>query len=270
VNTLKDEFEATEKKDGAGGLLFFNESRQFVEDVDFEKDDVFRELKIILEIKEKDRNQQLEILDQKITRQKKILTFLMKHDKLNAVYNYADQDLKLRDLQILRNHIANIKEKQGSFYTLEGGKRTFSFLKKDGFFYPIWNGVDHYSTYPDYIRKRKIHTAESEIFKSEFGDKLKKMIPPATLIVFGIIFTILILAEIFAGVILLDKIKSTDDKLHGQATMCAEYTSALNMQIGTLFNNKCIDMLMEEQNLTRIEIADKYVPSIKDLSPKKQ
>jgi len=270
VNTLKDQFTAVETRDGAGGLLFYNQDKMFVEDVDFEKDDVFRELKIILEIKEKTPKEQLKILDKKIDRQKKIIAYLMKHDKLNAVYNFADEDLKLRDLQVLRSHIDNIDEKQGSFYTLEGGKRTFSFLKKDGFFYPIWHGVSHYSTYPDYIRKRKIHTAETEIFKTEWGNKLKRILPIATIITLAILLVILILGNLYVGTVLLGKNADMDKQLHGQAFKCAEYTSAMNMQIGALFSNKCIDMLMDEENMTRIEIADKYVPAIKDLSPEKQ
>ena len=270
VNTLKDEFEAKEIRDGAGGLVFFNEDKQFIEDVDFEKNDVFANLKVMLEIKEKNHSEQLNILDKKIIKQKKIIAYLLKHEKLNAVYNFCDEELKLRDLQILRGHIANIDEKQGSFYTLENGMRTFSFLKKDGFFYPIWHGVDHFSTYPDYIRKKKIHTAEAKIFEKEWHNKLKRALEPMTLIAVLIILVVLSGLLIWGVIKVMDKSSEMDNQINNQALKCTEYTSALNIQIASLFKNKCIDMLMQEENLTRVEIADKYVPAIKDISPKKQ
>jgi len=255
VNTLKDEFQATQVRDGVGGLLFYNEDKRFMEDCSFERADVFRELKTILEIKEKSKEQQLKILGNKIDRQKKTIAYLIKHVKLNAVFNFADEELKLRDLQILRKHIANTSERVGAFYTLENGVRTYSFFKEDGFFYPIWNGADNYTTYPDYTRKRKVHIGEATLFNKEWEHKLKRLLPPATLITTLIILVLLVLANMYLGATLMNKHSQIDkeysDKMHGQAFQCIEYTSAINKQMATFLNNEIVQVALAKKNLTK-------------------
>ena len=82
----------------------------------------------------------------------------------------------------------------------------------------------------------------------------------------------LVLCGIFVFSLLkvVDKSTELDKPIHAQALMCTENTIALSRQISTLFDNKCIDMLMDEENLTRVEVKEKYVPAIKNILPQKQ
>ena len=107
-------------------------------------DDVYREMQIILEFKNKSKADKLDILQKKIDKQDKLLRYLEAYPQLNAMYNYCDEDLKSRDYKILKNYIKN-HDGEGAYFAIEEGLRVYSFMACDGYLAPIWHGIDRYT-----------------------------------------------------------------------------------------------------------------------------
>lgn len=252
VPNLVGEFLAFQSRDASGRLSIINQSLKFDEDIDFERDDVFRELQVILEIKGNNKEKQLKILDSKITFQKKLIKYLDEHVKLNAVYNYADENLKLRSLKLLFNKIKK-HDANGSFFSLENGLRTYSFVSKDGFFYPIWHGADDYSNYPDYVRKKKIHAEETKKFEEEWGHKFLKHAPTFG---FGIVMVVLLLLTIAMGILvfkLVDKNAQIDERINAGISSCSKYQSLVLGNMNQFLDNNIVKEALDKADLTAEE-----------------
>jgi hypothetical protein len=245
VNTCVGEFNALEKRDSFGGMVIENAKINFLEDVDFEKEEIFDELNILLRIRNKNKKESLDILSKKIVEQKKKIKYLEKFVELNAVFNYPDEQLLLRHLTVLYNHIQNIPNERGSFFTFEKGRRVYSFVKQNGQYHPIWHNVANYTTYPDYTRKHKIANLETEIFKTEFGEFLRKYAAHGSLAMMAIILCILILGVGWAGLQVMDKSKALDVAAQKSSLECVNQYNEINKQIGQLIENEVLGPLIK-------------------------
>jgi hypothetical protein len=223
VNTCVGEFNALEKRDSFGGMVIENAKINFLEDVDFEKEEIFDELNILLRIRNKNKKESLDILSKKIVEQKKKIKYLEKFVELNAVFNYPDEQLLLRHLTVLYNHIQNIPNE----------------------YHPIWHNVANYTTYPDYTRKHKIANLETEIFKTEFGEFLRKYAAHGSLAMMAIILCILILGVGWAGLQVMDKSKALDVAAQKSSLECVNQYNEINKQIGQLIENEVLGPLIK-------------------------
>lgn len=245
TSILKAQYEATERRDMYGNLVSVNTEHSHNEDTDFTMDDVYREMSIVLELKNLGVTEKLAILDRKIVRQEKIIRILTKYPELNAIQNLPDQSVKARDFKLLRTYIQR-HDDNGAYFTIEKGRRVYSFESIDGFLVPIWHGVDTYTQYPDHIRKKKITIQEDQRMRQEMAQFLRdKKI--GSILTWGMVFVgIILVANIIGGYKLATAYSEVDKQLHGQAFQCAEYTSRVNQQLTQVLENTVIKELLEK------------------------
>lgn len=259
---LKAQYEAVERRDIYNNLVSINEKWQHNEDIDFLMEDVYRAIETTLEFKNYDKEEKIKLLDGKIKKQETIIKYLEKFVNLNAIYNYQDENLKLRDFRILRKHIKTHDEK-GSYFTIEHGVRVYSYNSMDGFLIPIWHGVDNYTQYPDHTRKLKITIQEDQRMRQELAmfNRDKKI---GNILTIGIIMVIIFFAANCAiGWFLWEKHSTLDERIHDSAFKCADYTSMLNMRFAELIKNKIVDAPIQVVNETPV-----IEQNIKPLEPK--
>lgn len=224
---LKAEYNAIEKRDSFNNLVSINEKFSHNQDTDFSIDDVYREMQIILEFKNKTKKEKLDLLQKKIEKQDRIIAYLSKYPKLNAIYNYCDEDLKSRDYKILKNHIDN-HEGEGAYFTIEKGLRVYSFLACEGYLVPIWHGIDRYTQYPDHTRKLKITVQEDMRMRQEIAEYNKNKMVGNVLTWALIITVILFMINIYAGYKIYEKHSQLDEKIYESAYRCSSLTQQLN------------------------------------------
>lgn len=221
---LKASYEAEERRDIYNNLISINKEWRHEEDTDFAMDDVYRSMTIILQFRNFDKSKRVAILQEKIQYQERLVNYLGKYVSLNAEFNLPEEDLKLRDLRIMKKYVAYHDEK-GSYFTIEGGVRVYSFNSQDGFLIPVWHGVDTYSQYPDHTRKLKIHIQEDQRMKNELAMfNRDKMI--GNILVVGLIFNIILFGILIAaGIKLWDLRNNFDQQIHELSFKCVEYTA---------------------------------------------
>lgn len=256
---LKAEYKAVEKRDAYNNLISINDKYSHNEDTDFSIADVYREMGIILEFKNKGREEKIQILQKKIDYQDKLLRYLEKFPKLNAEFNYCDEDLKSRDYKILKNKIKN-HDGEGAYFTIENGVRVYSFMACDGYLSPIWHGVDRYTQYPDHTRKIKITVQEDMRMREEIGKYTREQRMGNLLFWAFVILAVLIVANLILGSYLLNKIEETGDadKAYQASMQCARLTTELNKA----FSEKLKDEFVFPEDL-------KIEPKVQNLTTKK-
>jgi len=255
---LKAKFFAEEKRDQYNNLVSINKDEGYNEDVDFAIDDVYDKMNIILDFKNKPKDQRIALLEKKIAKQNKLVKLLDKWVELNAVYNYADENLKLKDYELLKNYTEK-HDGSGSYFTIEDGLRVYSFESVDGFLVPVWRGVDTFSQYPDHTRKKKITVQEDTMHKRE-----NKLITSLTaIIMMNIIVFVILLIAIWQT---WDIYQSQDEAINGASRECADNTARLNQQYANMMNLACVQDYVEEIDQKRAEqeaIAEKEQPTDK-------
>lgn len=265
TSILKAEYEAIEQRDVYGNLVSINTEYSHNEDTDFTMDDVYREMSIILELKNLSVEKKLKILDDKINYQDKLIQYLKKYPVLNGVFSYSDEKVKSRDYKLLRTHIER-HDDNGAYFTIEKGKRVYSFESVDGFLVPIWHGVDTYTQYPDHIRKKKITIQEDLRMRQEMAQFLRdKKI--GSILTWGMVFVgLMLIVNITAGYMLSVKHADVNEQLYGQAYQCAEYTSQVNRQLTEVLEQTVIKEILEERRNEQNQAAEPG-PNITTLTP---
>jgi len=255
---LKAEYEAEERRDAYNNLVAINKQFLHDEDTDFTIDDVYHDMQVLLEFKNKDKESKIKMLKEKIKFQEQLIKYLDQFPELNAVYNYADENLKLHDYRLLMEYTTHITG-EGAYFTIEKGMRVYSFDSVDGFLVPIWRGVATHSQYPDHTRKKKIVIQEDIILKQELQkyNVNKKL---GNLLIWGIIaITILFALNLWGGLKLLEMHQTMDKELHGASFQCAEYTSRLHQLYAQAL----------QTNLFPPEQAEQIQAQLKTLEPDK-
>lgn len=224
---LKAEYEAQEMRDAYNNLVSINKEYLHDEDTDFTVDDVYHDMQVLLEFKNKETPDKLKILDGKIKYQEKLLTYLDKFPHINAIYNHSDESLKLHDYKLFSEYTKNIGG-QGAYFSIEKGMRVYSFDSVDGFLVPIWRGVSTHTQYPDHTRKKKIIIQEDIILQQELQKySINKKL--GNLLLWGLIVnTIVFGLLLWGGLKVLEMNQDVNEKIHGQAFECVEYTAKIN------------------------------------------
>jgi len=242
---LKAEYEAEERRDAYNNLISINKQFLHDEDTDFSIDDVYHDMQVLLEFKNKKKEDKIKLLDKKIIYQEDLIKYLDKFIELNAKFNYADENLKLQDYRLLKEYTQNITG-EGAYFTIEKGMRVYSFDSVDGFLVPVWRGVANHSQYPDHTRKKKIVIQEDIILKQELQKyNINKKL--GNLLLWGIIaITILFALNLWGGLKLLEMHSNLQDELHGQAFECVEQTAQINKIYADAVANKLLPQQPEE------------------------
>jgi len=245
---LKAEYEAEERRDAYNNLVSVNKQFLHEEDTDFTIDDVYHEMEVLLEFKNKVREEKIKLLNKKIKFQDKLIQYLEKFPELNAVYNFADENLKLHDLHLLKEYTENI-EGQGAYFTIEKGMRVYSFDSVDGFLVPIWRGVATHTQYPDHTRKKKIMIQEDIILQQELQKyNINKKL--GNLLIWGIIaITILFGLNLWGGIKLIEMNHNMEKEIHGSAFECVQYTSDINKLFAESVQNKLFPETISDQGI---------------------
>lgn len=255
VNQLKVEFTAKEKTNESGGIVFENEKFKFIKDIDFNESDVYKNIQLLLDLNTKTHEKKIEILEEKIKYQEKLVGYLNKFRKLNAIRNYADEKLKLDDYQVLLDHIKK-NGNDGAFFTIEEGMRVYYFAKEDGAYIPLWWSKNTNSQNPNNVTNNRTFIVENKIFDEEMSERMKQRIQLNSLITLVVVFVILISVELFAGMVLVEKFKEADMIVHGDAMKCAEETARTNQNMVNFINTECVDKLIDDRQQ---EILNKTV-----------
>ena len=239
TNFLKDVFIATEKRDLYGNLISINEKENHNEDIDFSMDDVYTKMNIILEFGNKNQNKKEEILNKKIERQQKLIQLLEKYVELNAVYNFPDESIKLRDYQLLLDYVKH-HDGKGSYFSIEGGFRVYSFVSSDGFLIPIWHGVTTVTQYPDHTIKKKIMQQEDLVFAKQMAEYKRDKMLQNTI---PVVLSMCILLFLALGFMAFKAYGVWEDAKHvvDDSTMrCADSNAKLLENMNTLQNIACV------------------------------
>lgn len=252
---LKAEYEAQEKRDAYNNLVSINKEYLHDEDTDFTVDDVYHDMQVLLEFKNKGTDAKLSILQEKIKYQEKLLTYLDQFPHLNAMFNFSDESLKLHDYKLFSEYTQNIQG-QGAYFSIEKGMRVYSFDSVDGFLVPIWRGIASHTQYPDHTRKKKIIIQEDIILQQELQKySINKKL--GNLLLWGLIVnTIIFGLLLWGGLKVLEMNQNLNEKIHGQAFQCVEYTSKINALFAEAVAKKLFPPEDEEeirQQLTKLE-----------------
>ena len=224
---LKAEYEAEERRDAYNNLVSINKEYLHDQDTDFTIDDVYHDMQVLLEFKNKKTPEKIEVLNAKIKFQEKLIIYLDQFPEINAIHNYADESLKLQDYHLLKEYTENISG-EGAYFTIEKGMRVYSFDSVDGFLVPLWRGVSTHTQYPDHTRKKKIVIQEDIILQQELQKyNINKKL--GNLLLWGLItMTILFALNLWGGLKLLEMNQGVQDKINEPSIVCTENTIRMN------------------------------------------
>lgn len=164
-----------ERPDENNNLMVINEEKRFKEDLNFQKDRIFENLEFTLRTQNKSKSEKAAILDKKIRAQEDLINQIETDVNMNAKYNGNDEELKLRQLKVLRSSLQ--METSGNYMRLgKGGIRQYEFVVVDGILYPYFFGGKWYRVYPDLLVKKKIFNQENTIFRNEIGNLQKNIL----------------------------------------------------------------------------------------------
>lgn len=242
------EFFAQEKRDEYNNLVAQNEDELFNEDIDFNVDDVYRNLTALLNLDNLTKEDKIKTLQAKIKEQEVKLKILDKFPELSAVFNYCDEQLKKEDYEILLQHIMQI-DSQGSFYTIENGVRVFSYHSVEGLFVPVWHGLATHTQYPDHTRKKKINIQEEYTFLKEIKAFNEKQFLANVLTFASIIVVILLLLGGFGAYKGWQYSKQTQDKVNDLTISCSAQTVACFELNNKILNIAIIKDILEQKRL---------------------
>lgn len=155
-----------ERKDNDNNLMVINEVNKFKENFSFSIDRVYEVMNFSLKMQNKTKKEKLLIISKAITTQEELLDTIDSDVKENATYNYCDEELKLRQLNIFKDSLR--RESQGNYVRLgQGGIRQYEMIVVDGILYPYFFGSKFFRVYPDLLVKKKIFNHENTVFKNE-------------------------------------------------------------------------------------------------------
>lgn len=164
--SLAAKFQATERQDKNTNLFAINEEKRFKEDLDFTTDRVYDWINTDLALNGKKTSIKAEKVKEKIKAQEKVIKDIEGDVKLNAKYNFPDEEKKLKQYKIFLESLK--KDKRGTYMLYEeSGIRTYYFKSVDGILYPYWWGENAMRVDPDLTTAKKIFVHENMIFKNE-------------------------------------------------------------------------------------------------------
>ena len=263
IDILKNEYMANETRDEFGELVSISDKNNHKEDVDFQMDSIYTEMRVLLNFRNRDEKTQKDILDKRIRKQEKLIFFLDKVPELNAIYNYQDEWGKLRDYRVLKNYLQ--LDKHGSYFYIENGIRTYEFNSIDGFLVPRWRGSDNYSSYPDHTRTKKIKIQSDHRFQKELaGYKLDNKLINYGFWFFAINMVLLIIIGI-GGYNLYQQSQDMTEPYNEVAENCMLNAERINKEYSEMVTNAIILKREILENKPKDDTIIEKV--IKDISP---
>jgi hypothetical protein len=243
---LKNQYEAEEKRDEYNNLISINEEQFHNEDLSFNIDTVYSEMSILLSLENLSRDDKVKELAKRITKQKRLIFLLEKYIEFNALFNFCDEMLKLKDLETLKETIEH-KDSIGSYFTIENGYRVYSFVSNEGFLIPIFNGINTHTTYEDYTRKKKINYQEDRLFAEQMSQRTNERLATANIVILTAIAVGLVICCLVVMYKTWDYKQGLDDALYESAYKCSDVTSRMAEQCTKLLDNTVIQLIVEDK-----------------------
>lgn len=267
VRQKRAEFTAIETKDGYNNLVAINEDFQFNEDTHFNQNEVYASMLTTLGLTNKQKEESIKTLEEKIEFHTKRIKALSSHPELNKYANIWDEKRKLREYQIFLTYVKNRSE-NGAYFKIENGIRVYEYESVDGFLIPIWHGVDNLNDFPDFTNDKKITMQETENFKNYLDTKGGKKLVANLFAVMLVVTLVMFIANGYAGFKLYDKHATLDDRIlraSGVET-CKLETAETYKVFNDLMQNSLIQVYVNEtiENKAESPTAKK----ITDLIPK--
>jgi hypothetical protein len=271
---LMGEFFAQETRDEYNNLVAINNDALFNEDIDFNVDDVYVNMNVLLNLESMTKSDKIKVLSRKISEQDLLLKCLEAYPKLNCVFNYCDEKLKREDYTLLREHLEKLDE-DGSFYTIEQGVRVFSYHSCDSMFIPVWHGMTLHTQYPDHTRKKKINIQEEYTFLKEIKAFNKEKFASNVLVFASVIVGLLLIIASVGAYKGWQYSHETQDAVNQNALACGQEQTACFNNINKILENSIIKEVLEkkmlENNITMPDNKTIKTPTeiaIKVLNPK--
>jgi len=267
------EYYAEERRDEYNNLVAINEDTYHNEDIDFTIDDVYREMNLVLSLGDKPLADKEKIIVEKIKRQDLILKALDKYPRLNAIFNYQDEELKRDDYKLFLEYLSKL-DPLGSYFTIEGGVRVYTYHSIEGFLVPVWHGITTHSQYPDHTRKKKINMQEEYTFLKEMKAFNKEKFSANVLVFASVIIGLMFIGIIVIGYNLWDYKSGVDNAVNGNTIACNSNVGKAYEQVNIILDNVMIKDLiykkLAENNATDLSKVNLSTTEkiIKGLSPK--
>lgn len=230
---LKAEFFAIENNDKDTNRVTTNEDKFFKENLAFSRDVTLDALEYTLEIEQKSKKEKLVILDKKIKEQKELIRKFEQEPKdgeenINAKYNYENEYLKLRQLNVIRDGLK--KAKRGAYMRLKNGIKTFEFVGVDGVLYPYFFGGNFYRAYPDFEIKKKIYNREQTLLDQQM--KVGKEGMMNWIYIFATVLVVSIMLNVGFGYFLWDSSQDRNMEINQAGINCNNAMASISNTYG--------------------------------------
>lgn len=255
------EFKALQDKSESKSFIIQNPEMDFVEELDFSENEIIKNLKLTLELKNKTKEEKLRILKKSIEYQtirfnrikdgylyefddngKKVLDDEGKQKKTKV--NYIDEERYLRFLQVLKEHVEDYDGNAVYEIINKEGYREIRFALIDDFLYPLMRSPNKKSIYRNMVTKKKVYKVKSDLNRQEFEEAtLSKVMD-----FFKKVMPFLVIALFFANMFWNFKINARaeefDDKERELATKYQKLLIEADERC-TVANTKCSVFLTE-------------------------
>lgn len=195
------EFGVYQTKSEGRSLILKDETKDFLEELDFTENDLIVSLKESLKFRGKDKATKLKVLNDAISFKADKITnikegYWLKKIELDPVdqessgkknpkkkykiekvqVNKIDEERELRILKILREHTIDFDE-NGVYEIINfNGVREIRFLLIEDFLYPVYRSSHNKTMYANMVTKKKVYKVKYDLAKEEFENAVKSKI----------------------------------------------------------------------------------------------
>src|SRR6056297_760447 len=247
VRQLRATFKAKETKDGYQNLVVVNQDKGFNEDFEFKQSSIYSALNITFDVNNLQKEQAINKIQEKINFHSKRIKALEKHPELNKFANIWDERRKHRELTIFINYI-KYRSPNGSYMKVEKGQRVYEFQSIDGFYIPIWHGVDNFSDNPDHTQEKKITMQETANIHNYFNSKKFRQVAVNTLALLLIANIVIFGLNGWGFFKILDKNQQLEDRMSSGAEFCLDQAKKTNQVFNELMQNTYVRDYLEERD----------------------
>lgn len=197
------EFMAVEDRSDSKSLVARNDEYSFIEEMDFSKVTWINTLETTMRIKDMPVKEKLELLDKDIKAQTNRINRIkdgyyiprkkkvdkdgkpVLKDKKPIFYddednkvkvNLIDEEVKLRLLEVLREHTQDYDDKAIYEVINSNGYRELRFLAVDEFLYPLCRSPNKKTIYRNMVTKKKVYKVEADLNRDEFEKSITSKI----------------------------------------------------------------------------------------------
>jgi len=255
------EFKAYQNQSESKSVVIQNPEMDFVEELDFTENELIKNIKLTLELKNKTKKEKLNLLEDSISYQNSRINRIKdgylyeimddgkpatdeNGNQIKTKVNYIDEDIYLRLLQVLKEHIQDYDDNGVYEIINKEGYREIRFALIDDFLYPLLRSPNKKVIYRNIVTKKKIYKVKSDLNRQEFEeatlskimDFFKKAMP------------FLVIALFFSCMFWQFKINARAETLDEKEIELAKKYQALLLEADercTVANTKCSVFLTE-------------------------